>query len=130
MPAGDAQRVWFPEMLDELLHLWSASASWEELADFCHGMTEKRKEICESRGIKSPLFRCWTCGVVARSAIPEVSIRSALFALKKMGAITEAERKALDKSWKNHKKSNGLDPYGRRLESSENAKSNESDPCC
>lgn len=130
MPAGDAQRVWFPEMLEELQHMWSSSPSWDELAEFCQRMAEKRKQICESRGIKSPRFRCPTCGAEARARDPEVSIRSAFFALKKIGVITEVERKGFDKSWNNHKKNNRLDPYGRSLETSENFMGNESDACC
>ena len=47
---------------------------------------------------------------------PNVSIRSALFALKKDGLISEAELKELDKSWMMHKKKNGLDASGRKTE--------------
>ena len=82
MTSGDAQRVWFPEMLDELERTWSASVSWEELADFRHRMTEKRKDIRESRGIEPPLTRCPRCGAVSRCDVSGISIRSALFALK------------------------------------------------
>ena len=35
MPAGGAQRIWFPEMLSELKRIWSSALTWEELADFC-----------------------------------------------------------------------------------------------
>lgn len=31
MAAGDAQRVWFPEMLDDLRAAWSASMTWDGL---------------------------------------------------------------------------------------------------
>jgi len=130
MPSGDAQRVWFPEMLDELERTWSASVSWEELADFCHRMTEKRKNIRASSGIKPPLTRCSKCGAVSRSEVSGVSIRSALFALKKTGAVTEAELKALDKSWRKHKTRNRLDAYGRKAEPPQETRGDESDSCC
>jgi hypothetical protein len=29
MASGDAQRVWFPEMIEELTSAWSASTTWE-----------------------------------------------------------------------------------------------------
>ena len=45
MAAGDAQRVWFPEMLDDLRNFYSKDVVWEALADFCECMTEKRKRI-------------------------------------------------------------------------------------
>ncbi len=43
MPAGDAQRVWFPEMLDDLRSFWFKKIAWETLADFCERMTENAR---------------------------------------------------------------------------------------
>ena len=40
MPAGDAQRAWFPAMLSELEQFWDSEMSWSLLAKFCHQMTE------------------------------------------------------------------------------------------
>ena len=45
MPAGDAQRIWFPEMFAELKTSWSRTMPWKELTDFYARMTEKRKQI-------------------------------------------------------------------------------------
>lgn len=123
MPAGDAQRVWFAEMLDELKRFWCNETSWEQLADFCQLMTEKRQEIRLARGIQPPRtaspepgVRCPECGQTAganRHVPSGVSIRSALFALQKTGVITRAEFKELDKSWMKYKKESGVDAYGR-----------------
>ena len=115
MPAGDAQRVWFPEMFAELKTSWSRTMPWEEFNDFCARMTEKRKQIRQERGIQPPKTRCPTCGKASRSEISGVSIRSALFALKNNGVITDAEFKELNKSWTKHKKKNGLDAHGRKV---------------
>jgi hypothetical protein len=87
MPAGDAQRVWFPEMLEELKVAWSNSMPWDELADFCARMTELRRQLRSERGIQAPRTRCSKCGKVSRSDISGVSIRSALFALRNSGVI-------------------------------------------
>jgi hypothetical protein len=116
MPAGDAQRVWFPEMIEELKTSWSETMSWNELADLCARMTDMRKQIREERGIQPPKTRCPKCGQVSRSDISGVSIRSALFALKNNGVITDDEFKKLDKSWTAHRKRNGLTAFGRRTE--------------
>jgi len=118
MPAGDAQRVWFPEMIDELATSWSKAMGWDELADFCSRMTEIRKKIRHERGIQPPRIRCSNCGKVSRSDISGVSIRSALFALKKHNIITEAEFKDLEKSWMKYKARNDLDAYGRKAQKS------------
>lgn len=93
--------------------MWSSSVTWEQLADFCERMTVTRRAIREERGIQAPRMRCPCCGEVTRSAVGGVSVRSALFALKKMGAVDEAEFKALDKRWKKHRAATGVDPYGR-----------------
>lgn len=127
MPSGDAQRVWFPEMLDDLRSFWSKDIDWDALADFCERMTEKRKRIRLERGIQPPRtahlppgVRCPKCGqmsgTTSRRDPLAVSIRSALFALKKNGFIADDEFDALDKSWMKHRKKNGLNAYGRKTE--------------
>ncbi len=116
MPAGDAQRVWFPEMIDELRLTWSSEMTWEELAEFCAQITQVRREIRSSRGIRPPLFTCPRCGERGRSEIKGVSIRSALYVLKNNDIVTEAKFKALDKSWKKHRAKNSLDAYGQPSE--------------
>jgi hypothetical protein len=128
MPSGDAQRVWFPEMIEELKGAWSKAMTWEDLAYFCARMTDKRKEIRVDIGIHPPRERasppppgrqCPRCGQMSRPyrANPVgVSIRSALFALKNSGVITDTEFKSLDKSWMKHKVEHSLDLYGREVE--------------
>ena len=115
MASGDAQRVWFPEMLNQLRTAWLASMTWDELAAFCQRVTVERRALRASRGIEPPTTRCSRCGAASKSDIRGVTIRSALFALRKMGVVEEAGFKALDKSWMRHKVANQLDPYGRRV---------------
>jgi len=117
MPAGDAQRVWFPEMIEDLKVHWSSSMSWEELAVFCRRLTDKRKRVRQSRGIIPPKIQCSKCGKVSRSDIQGISIRSALFTLKNNGIVSETEFKRLDRDWKKYKKSNSLDAYGNKTNS-------------
>lgn len=113
MPAGDAQRVWFPEMLSELRRVWSVHMSWDDLAALCARVTEMRSEIRRTRGILPPLTRCRACGRASRSDIPGVSVRSALFALASEGLVTDAELRRLDHDWKKHRAALRLDRYGR-----------------
>lgn len=129
MASGDAQRVWFPEMLEDLIGTWSPSMRWEELADFCERMTEKRRVIRESRGIASPRMRCPKCGALSRADISGVSIRSALFALRKTGVVTEAEFKALDKSWKTHRAATHVDALGRKTAPTDGRRGENSTRC-
>jgi hypothetical protein len=101
-------------MLDDLQVAWSPAMTWSELAAFCQRMTDKRRAIREARNIQPPLTRCPKCGSVSRSDIRGVSVRSALFALRKLGVVTESELKALDRSWKKHRAATGVDAYGRQ----------------
>ncbi len=114
MAAGDVQRAWFPEMLDDLKAYWVTDWSWKGFAVFCEAMTEKRKQIKDSRSIKPPRMTCSKCG--GQVELLPISIRSALFALRKIKLINEAEFKKLEKEWAKFRKSNILDPYGNRLE--------------
>ncbi|MDX9722310.1 MAG: hypothetical protein RBU37_16320 [Myxococcota bacterium] len=115
MPSGDAHRVWFPEMIEALKRSWSRTMSWAELADLCERMTDRRKQIREERGIQAAKLKCKDCGEVMllRTDVSGISIRSALFVLKKSGVITDTELEELDKSWARHRKDNGLDAFGR-----------------
>ena len=115
MPAGDAQRAWFPEMLEDLKSHWSRDMTWTGLAVFCHDMTEKRQRIKEARNIGPPRMTCKKCG--GRMVLPPISIRSALFALRKINAIDESEFKRLDREWGKHRRENGLDARGSRPKS-------------
>ena len=112
MAAGDAQRVWFPEMIEKIKSEWSSSMSWGELIEFCRMITEERKQLRESRGIRPPRYKCPHCGSVSREDIHAISIRSALFVLKNTGVVSEYEFKELDKKWKKYREENYLDAYG------------------
>ena len=115
MASGDAQRAWFPEMLNELRAGWSRDMTWENLAVLCQHLTAERHKIRKARGIKPPRTSCKKCG--GQMVLPPLSIRSALFALRKIDAIDEAEFKSLDREWGKYRKANGLDAYGNRPES-------------
>jgi hypothetical protein len=130
MPSGDAQRVWFPEMLADLTAAWSPSTTWEDLADLCSHLTERRQALRQSRGIEAPLTRCPKCGRASRSDISGVSIRSALFALKKIGVLIETDFKRLDAEWKQYRATHGLDAYGRRAVASASAAQGDEPTCC
>jgi len=79
MPKGDAQRAWFPDMLEDLKSYWSTDWSWRGFSVFCEAMTEKRQKIMEARGIKPARMYCKECG--SQMVLLPISIRSALFAI-------------------------------------------------
>ena len=115
MPAGDAQRAWFPEMLEELKSHWASDKSWDNLANFCRYIAEERDKIRTIRGIKPPRSSCNKCG--GKMVLPPISIRSALFALRKIKEINEKEFKNLDREWGKYRKINNLNAYGNNQKS-------------
>lgn len=113
MASGDVQRAWFLEMLDDLKQSWlSHQMTWDELAVLCREMTEQRQKIKEARNIKTSWGSCRTCG--GKLTLGPLSIRSALFALRKIGVIDDDRLKSLDKDWNKYRKTNGLDAYGNK----------------
>jgi hypothetical protein len=112
MAAGDAQRAWFPEMLDELKKYWSGEISWEETVIFSRHMTEERTKIRNARGIKPLQSQCPKCGGNMR--VSPISVRSCLFALRKINVVNEEQFKRLEKEWNKYRRENGLDAYGNK----------------
>lgn len=113
MSAGDAQRVWYPEMHAELKQFWSSGMAWDHVIAFCDRMTIMRKELALARGIKPPMGTCWKCGTTARSAYPTISVRSFIFALQKIGLVSGDELKEIDRDWKRHQRKHNLDGHGK-----------------
>jgi len=116
MAAGDAQRVWYPEMLADLKQYWFIGMPWEDVIAFCGKMTTMRKELALSRGIKPPMLKCPKSGTYKRAAYPTISVRSLIFALQKVGAISNDELKEIDRDWKEYRRKNSLDAYGQKSE--------------
>ena len=112
MPSGDAQRAWFPEMLAELEAFWTPELSWDALIAFCIRMTAVRSEIRKTRGIRSPMMYCPSCKKRHRSKLPDISPRSALFALLKLGMVSDDQMKALDRECARYRREKQLDAYG------------------
>ncbi len=130
VPAGDAQRVWFPEMLEVLTAAWSPATTWDELVELCARLTALRTDLREARGILPPLMTCPKCGSVSREDIKGVSIRSALFALRKAGRISDSDVQRLDREWKKHRAARGLDALGNKNDASSAATPRDPSGCC
>ena len=113
MAAGDAQRVWYPDMLAELKQHWAPDMPWDDVISFCNRMTIMRKELAIARDIKPPMMRCHDCGTRARGDYPKISVRSLIFALKKTHAIPDDELKKIDLNWKRYQRKHSLTGYGK-----------------
>ena len=112
MPAGDAQRVWFPEMYERLKEIDFRWDDWPEVSRFCSEMTELRSSIREIKGISDPKEVCHECGGTM-SWFNGISIRSFLFAAQKTNLLTPEELNKLDKQWAQFRRSKKLDKFAQ-----------------
>jgi len=112
MPSGDAQRVWFPEMLSLISEQWNDDLSWNEISVLCTEMTEYRKKLKNIKNIKPIMAFCENCKKYHEMDISPIGVRSLLFALKKSKIIDELKFKTLESEWRKYQRKNKLDGYG------------------
>ena len=113
MPAGDAQRVWFPEMVERLRAEWRDGLSFPSLIELRGTMDTMLREIRSDRAIRPPTFRCPACGRVGPAAEPRISVRAVILSLARFGLATGEQVKTLERAWATYRKENRLDPYGK-----------------
>ena len=113
MPTGDAQRTWFPEMVDELRTRWRAELSLTDIIQLRNDLDAMLHRIRSERNIPASVIRCPRCGHIGPTAEPDVSVRAAILALGRFHIASVEEVKALEKLWAAHRKQHGLDLHGR-----------------
>ena len=116
MPAGDAQRTWFAEMVDSLRARWHRSMSITELIEFRGQLDAMLQSIRSERGILPALQYCQHCKTRHRAAPPRVSVRALILALARFQIASLDESRALEKSWKRYRLSQQLDLFGQPVE--------------
>jgi hypothetical protein len=114
MAAGDAQRVWFAEMIEHLRSQWHQGMSFEAIVELRDDLDAMLQRIRSEGDIRSPVFRCRHCGHTGPGAAPHVSVRALILSLTRFGIAAAEPAWAIEKGWAAHRKRNGLDLYGRR----------------
>ena len=112
MPSGDAQRQWFPEMIEILRQQWKPELSWDELACLTAHLDVTLQQIRKDRNIIPPMCTCSKCGVYGRSRFGRISINATILAAGRFGIASPSKVKELSKSWKKYRKEHYLDHYG------------------
>ena len=115
MAAGDAQRVWFPEMIERLRAQWHPGMSCDALIELRDELDAQLQRIRSERRIHPPIFRCPGCGHVGEGADPHVSVRAMILSLGRFGIASLAQTSAIEKRWVAHRKQNGLDLDGKSV---------------
>jgi hypothetical protein len=71
MAAGDAQRVWFPEMIERLRVQWHRGMSYNALIQLRDELDAQLQRIRSERRLDPPIFKCPCCGHVGEGAEPK-----------------------------------------------------------
>ena len=112
MPSGDAQRTWFPEMVDVLRCDWDGSMSMAKLIELRHRLDAMLQSIRSERGILPAVMTCPRCGSKGHAAPPRVSVRAVILSLGRFGIASVEEVRALEKLWNRYRRDEQLDLYG------------------
>jgi hypothetical protein len=110
--AGDAHRVWFPEMVEHLRRRWREDLSMEALLGLRDELDDMLGRIRSTRHISNPVFKCPACGHIGRGADPHISVRATILALARFGVAAREPARALEKAWSAYRSAAGLDLYG------------------
>ena len=114
MASGDAQRTWFPEMIEMLNQTWSASMSESEWLALRDRLDTILQTIWSARHILPAMMWCPHCQARHRSAPPKVSVRAIILALGRFGMASASEVKALERRWNTYRRRHHLDRYGMK----------------
>jgi hypothetical protein len=115
MATGDAQRVWFPEMIERLRVQWHRGMSCDALIALRDELDAQLQRIRSERRIHSPIFKCPCCGHIGEGADPRVSVRAMILSLGRFGIASAAQTSAIEKRWATHRKQHGLDLDGKSI---------------
>jgi hypothetical protein len=113
MAAGDAQRVWFPEMIETLRSEWRLGMTFEATIELRDGLDATLQRIRSERRIRTPVFKCPQCGHVGEGRQPHVSVRAMFLSFLRFGIADAEQIKTLQKNWAVYRQQNRLDIFGK-----------------
>lgn len=113
MAAGDAQRVWFPEMIETLRSEWRLGMTFEAMIELRDGLDATLQRIRSERRIRTPVFKCPQCGHVGEGRQPHVSVRAMFLSFLRFGIADAEQIKTLQKNWAVYRQQNRLDIFGK-----------------
>jgi len=115
MAAGDAQRVWFPEMIEKLRSQWRQDLSFDAIVELRDELDAMLQQIRSERHIRPPVFKCPKCGYVGEGADPHVSVRAMILSLVRFGIAATDPTYMIEKGWAAYREQKELDLYGKGL---------------
>jgi len=98
MAAGDAQRVWFREMIERLRCQWHSGMSFDAIVQLRDELDAMLGRIRAERHIRPAVFQCPKCGHVGEGRPPHVSVRAMILSLSRFGFAPAEQTRALDRA--------------------------------
>jgi hypothetical protein len=96
MAAGDAHRVWFPEIVEHLRLRWRDDLSIEALLGLRDELDDMLGRIRSTRHISNPVFTCPACGQIGRGGDPHISVPATILAVARFGVAARGPARALE----------------------------------
>ena len=116
MASGDAQKVWFPELIAMVQQAGDAAMSMEALLRLRDRLNTTLQTIRHTRQILPAMMWCPHCQAHHRAAPPRVSVRAMLLALGRFAAMATTDVQALEKRWNRYRRQHQLDRYGQQAD--------------
>src|SRR5215813_10077576 len=113
MASGDAQKVWFAELIAMVGQAGEAARSLDTLLRFRDRLNTTLQTIRHTRQILPAMMWCPHCQARHRAAPPSVSVRATILALGRYTRTTASEVQALEKRWNRYRKQQQLDRDGQ-----------------
>jgi hypothetical protein len=114
MASGDAQKVWFPEMIAILRQAADPAMSVETVLVLRDRLDATLQHIRRTRQILPAMMWCPHCQAHHRAAPPRVSVGATLLALGRFAAVATTDVQALEKRWNKYRRQHQLDRYGQQ----------------
>src|SRR5205823_5243174 len=96
MAAGDAQKVWFPELIAMVRQAGDPAMSMDALLRLRDRLNTTLQTIRHTRQILPAMMWCPHCQARHRAAPPTVSVRATILALGRFTRATAVEVQALE----------------------------------
>lgn len=113
MASCDANKVWFPEIIDRLRKQWHEDISFPEIVDLRDDLNEMLQQIRTQRHIRPPMLKCPKCGQISEGAPSEVSVRAMILSVIRFNIAETKPTRALEKRWDAYRKQNSVDLHGK-----------------
>src|SRR5215475_4633697 len=113
MASGDAQRVWFPDLIAIVRQAGNPAMSMDALLRLRDRLDASLQTLRQTRQLLSAMMWCPHCQARHRAAPPSVSVRATILALGRFTQATAAEVQALEKQWNRYRRQHQLNRDGQ-----------------